>query len=533
MRYPLVALALLSGGCTGLIGDNSGSSANADALGFAPAPAAIRRLTSAEYVNTVRDVFGVEAQANALGGDVMKNGLQALGASSATLSSVTVEAAETSAFAIAEAALDGSALDSFCTPTDATDVECWNALAADLGRKAFRRPLTTDEVARYSTLGSTSATTLGSVSEGEVMLIAGLLQSPNFLFRAEVTEVDPNDTSRRRYDAHSLASRLSYFLTNSPPDAQLSALADAGTILEDATLESEARRLAQGAGYRAAIADFFRDWLHLEGLDGLQKDRTTFPGMTDSLGKTMLQDIKTSLAKIFDDGTADYRDIYTSPVAFADASLGVIYGVEVDGTFQQIDVPAEHGRVGLLGKPGFLALYGANTRSSPTLRGKFVRESILCEPVPPPPPDADTTVPEPDATSPTMRDRLTHHREGTCAACHRLMDPIGLTLESFDGIGAYRTQENGADIDLSGSIGDTEFTGLAGLAQFLHDDDAATICATRTMFRYASGHLETDGEEQSIFELVTKFQAAGYTLPGLMSAIATSPAFRYAAQETL
>jgi hypothetical protein len=179
-----------------------------------------------------------------------------------------------------------------------------------------------------------------------------------------------------------------------------------------------------------------------------------------------------------------------------------------------------------LGHASLLSLLSHASASSPTLRGKFVREILLCQSIPAPPPNVNTTLPDTQGAV-TMREKLALHASGACAGCHSLMDPIGLALENFDGIGAYRETDNGAAIDASGELDGVPFADAAGLAQALSQHARFPECVARTMYRYSMGHLEEDGEEPAIASLLTSFSGSGYKLRDLMLATAQLPGFRY------
>ncbi len=532
-----VAAVTLVGCGVGVIGDYADDAVTRESADgprpFVAAPAQLRRLTVTEYQNSLRYLFGNDIVVPTdLEGDTIINGLEAIGAGSTTLSANAVEKLELAALDVGAQATAASrrARLGICTPQNAGDTACWTSLTTTLGRKIFRRPLSSDEVARFAAIGPSATNALASdVWQGVAFIISALLESPSFLFRVELPEADPDDPSRGRYDSYAMATRLSYFLTHAPPDEELSALADEDALTDLATVKAQAGRLLASSGRESALDDFFRDWLRLERLDDLTKNRDIFPATSAELGPAMREDILRSIAAVIGDGDGDYRDLFTSDVAFASAALGQVYGVSVTGDTRQIDVPAGQGRLGLLGKPGFLALYATSERSSPTLRGKFIREAVLCEAVAAPPPDVETVVPEPDADAPTMRDRLASHRtNATCAACHSLMDPIGLALESFDGVGAYRTTDNGATLDLSGNIEEKTFDGLASLAEVIAGDDRTTTCGARTMYRYAVGRVESRNEEATIVAIDAQFAAGNYAVKALMEAIASSDGFRYA-----
>jgi Protein of unknown function (DUF1588)/Protein of unknown function (DUF1585) len=192
------------------------------------------------------------------------------------------------------------------------------------------------------------------------------------------------------------------------------------------------------------------------------------------------------------------------------------------------DFPADDARAGLLTEISFLALHSHPGRSSATLRGKAIRELLLCQQVPMPPANVNFSIVQ-DTGNPkykTARDRLTAHRtDAVCAGCHKIMDPIGLALENFDGAGQYRTAENGAPIDASGELDGTQFKDAAGLGQAMHDDPAAVSCLVGDVYRYAAGRDVQQSEMAFTVWLKDRFAADGYQLPVLLRRIALSDAF--------
>ena len=183
-------------------------------------------------------------------------------------------------------------------------------------------------------------------------------------------------------------------------------------------------------------------------------------------------------------------------------------------------------------KPALLALNAHATETSPTKRGKFIRERFLCQSIPAPPANVVPVLAEPDPNAPTMRDRLkVHATDASCSGCHNLMDPLGLALEHFDPIGRYRETDHNAKLDVTGELDGEKFDGAVELAQLLKDDPRTAECLVRQVFRYALGHVETTGEEPQITLLMQAFENNGHGLNALFHALATSDAFRYAGKE--
>lgn len=502
---------------------------------FAPANATLRRLTVAQYQNSVRDLLGPVQLTVELEADEAINGFVEIGAASSTLSPSAVEKLEAAAFEAAEQALtkDKRATLVGCDPTTVTDSKCTQAFVRKLGRRAFRRPLSDEEVTRYATLADNAAQTLGDFWQGVPYAIAGLLQSPSFLFRVELGEADPGDPTRLRYSGYEMASRLSYLFWNTTPDDELLDAAERGDLTDAGGLSAQIARLAADPRARDALANFHLERLGLEDLTTLSKDAELFPQMGPALATSMRDDILRTIEYVTLDRGGDFRDLLTTRVSFVDAPLAELYGVKApsSGT-QRVELPADGVRIGILGKAGLLAL-GAHVReTSPTRRGKLVRERVLCQSIPAPPPNVVAVLPEPDPSAATMRERLERHRsDAVCAGCHSRMDPIGLTFENFDALGAYRADDDGHALDVSGDLDGTMFDGPEALAQLLHDDPEVATCMVRQLYRYATAHVEGSGEEIVIRDLAAGLPATGYRVDTLLQAIVASDGFRYAAQE--
>jgi hypothetical protein len=209
------------------------------------------------------------------------------------------------------------------------------------------------------------------------------------------------------------------------------------------------------------------------------------------------------------------------------AELAKLYGLSgVTGSeLVEVELPASSGRRGLLGNASLMSMYSHSSISSPTLRGKFIRQILMCQAIPAPPPDVDITLPD-EAEAKTARERLqVHSTDPTCAGCHKLMDPLGLGLENYDAIGKYRTQENGVTLDTSGSVDGTAFKTPGELGDLLAQNSGVPNCLARVIFRYAWGRLEGQADEALITDLTTSFQGSSYQLRQLLTAAVTSSGF--------
>jgi hypothetical protein len=486
-------------------------------------------LTTVQYQNSLRELFGdaITIPSN-LEPDAALSGLKAIGAATLALSARATELFESAARDVANQIFSDATKRQTLLGCDPSQQSCLETFVADFGRRAWRRPLAADEVTKYVSLAQSGQTASGDPWQGPSLVVSALLQSPNFLYRVEIGTVDAAQPTRRWLDSYEVASRLSYLLWGSTPDTTLLDVAQGGTLTDPAAIATQAQRLLGDARAQTAIETFFSEYLGLAGLQAAQKLPEAFPAFTPSLRTAMEQETLLTLRTLAFDENADFRSLLTSHTTFVNAELAELYGMPgANGeTMSRTTLAADSPRVGLLGHASLLTLHSHASTSSPTLRGKFVREILLCQSIPAPPPNVDTTLPD-TAGAVTMREKLAIHAEGSCAACHTLMDPIGLALENFDGIGTYRETDNGAAIDASGTLDGVAFNDAAGLAQALSQHARFPECVARTLYRYSMGHVEELGEEPAITSLVTSFSGSGYKLKDLMLATAQLPGFRY------
>jgi hypothetical protein len=306
--------------------------------------------------------------------------------------------------------------------------------------------------------------------------------------------------------------------------------AEAGELDRRSSLKTQVDRMLASPRLENGARAFFVDFLNFDQFDSLAKDAAIYPVFSAKIAHDAQEQTLRTLVDLVITEKADYRDIFTSRKTYLTRNLGVVYQVPVasEKDWEAHEFAANDPHVGILTQLSFTELHAHPGRSSSTLRGKAVREILLCEPVPSPPANVNFTVVQ-DTTNPqfkTARDRLTAHRtQATCAGCHKIMDPIGLGLENFDGAGQYRQTENGAPIDASGEIDGIKFTDAGSLGQALHDNPATTACLADSLFRYAAGRDFDAGEKDWRKWLAQQFAEAGYKMPDLMRTIATSDAF--------
>ncbi len=497
-----------------------------------PAPARLRLLTSEQYLNTLTYIFGTDLKVDPHFPPLRRtDGLIEDGASIAGVTDAQLEQYQRVAATVA-AKVVSSERRSFlmpCTPSSDTKADrgCAAKFLSTNGRYLYRRPLTRDEVNALVTTASAAADRLKDFYAGLSIATEGMLLDPEVLFVTESGQSDPHHPGHEHLDAYSLASRLSLFLWNAAPDDQLLKAAQSGEILTDKGRARVVDMMLASPRLVTGMRAFFDDMLGMDDFATLAKDPAIYPGFT---GVTAADAREQTLRTIIDQlitKDRDYRDLFTTRETFISPTLAVIYGLPSPPDWAPYEFPAGSSRVGLLTQIGFLAGHAHPGRSSPTLRGKALREILLCEHVPRPPPNVDfSKVENPDPSLKTMRQRLTVHRSNpVCAGCHRITDPIGLALENFDGAGEYRATENGAPIDASGTLDGRDFNSPEGLGEALHDNPALSSCLVQRAFAYGTGHALRPQDKPLLDYFNARFQAEGYRLPQLLRTITLSNAF--------
>jgi hypothetical protein len=269
--------------------------------------------------------------------------------------------------------------------------------------------------------------------------------------------------------------------------------------------------------------------MHLDAVENLARDPRRFPHMSRTLPAAMQEETLRVLEDDLFDSRGDYRALFGARPTFVNRELAGLYNLSDPGDerFRRVRTPVSEQRFGLLGHASFLAANAGEVETSPTARGKFVREVLLCEDVPAPPPDADTSLPEPPAGAVlTLRERLEDHRADIgCGRCHRLIDPLGLAFERFDAIGRYRDEEAGAPIDTSAELDGRELPDLPAFAAALAADARVPACFVRQMFRFATGRLEQPADEPGLRALARRFAHAGHRTHEAVLALVESDLF--------
>jgi hypothetical protein len=490
----------------------------------------LRRLTHSQYNHTVRDLLGDQTKpAIQFPPEDFVNGFrnQSQGQS---LSPLLIEAYSAAAEKLARNAFRGGDTHGLipCKPSAA----CRTRFVREFGLKAFRRPLDTEDQKRYEALMSRETDFL----KGAQLVIEAMLQSSSFLFWLDGTS-DP------KWKPYVTATRLSYSIWDSMPDAGLFAAAARGELATPQGVEKTTRRMLDDPRAHEALNEFTGQWLRFDRILTASKDRRKFPQFKRETAVAMTEE---ALAFVSDLVWNDrsFMDLFTANYGFVDVELAPIYKVAApDKEFGRVAFPAGSDRAGILGQAMFLALTAKPEDSSPTARGLFVREQFLCQHVPDPPAGVNTNLPPVTEAKPqTNRDRMSEHATNpSCATCHKLIDPIGFGLEKFDAVGAKRdkftldfTVNRGEgrrgprktmdlDIDATGFIAgipDSQFSSPAELGAVMAKSAQCQECMVKQYFRYTLGRMETPADGPAIRKLLEDFRGSQFRFKELIVSLA-------------
>jgi len=520
--------AIGAGGVTG-----TGGTAAPDPNAAGPLP--LRRLTSREYLNTVRDLLGdttlTAGDVPIESDDLSNNGFPFRQPTTiATLDATNFETAAETLAADASAKLSTLLP---CTPANASaEAGCASQFITTFGLKAFRRPLGSAEVDDLTALYNTGRTTLGLDFNGAIgLLIEAMLQAPAFVYH---WEQDPGaavkDGSVVQLGNYQIANRLSYFLWGSMPDGPLFTAAAGGQLSTAAGIEAQAERMLADPKAQDAVADFVDDLFDVNVLSSRPKDTTLYPMWNQDLASAMETEFRSfAVANILGPGTLS--DLLTGAKSAVNQPLAAVYGLSgVTGTAPKAVTLNASQRGGLLTLAGFLAVTGAADGSSPVRRGHAIYTRFLCGVVPDPP--ANVPPVKSPAAGLTTRQRFEQHDKNACTgACHAAMDPIGFAYEHYDGIGQYRTSDQNLPVDSSGSItldGQKQAVPDAiALGKLLAASPQVQGCLATQMMRYALGRWNIAADAASVQAAQSAFKTGGLDVRKLMTGVATSRTFRY------
>jgi hypothetical protein len=556
----LVALGLGAGGCVGKItagsadpdptppADGRGGAAAArggpqgpDGAGGAPMPADPRacrsgprriwKLTPSQYTRSVQAVLpgalraGDAIAASLVAGEGFSNDSGALALTAPHVTQVLA-----SAWRLAgEATADPRTLDPCLA--DGPDAACLREVVTRYVGKAFRRDLSLAEVDALTAFVQRQIAA-SDLRAGLQQLFIYVFSSPSFLFRTELGPEPADGTAPVPLTPFEKASALSYFLTDGPPDAELLAAARSGGLATKAAIEAQARRLLGRPETAAGLRAFLGEHLRLDDIAAVKKDASVFPGWNEALAAELAREAQGLVRQVVWGEGARLSTLLAADFTMANASLAAFYGLPAGGLdrteLRKVRWKAGE-RAGIFTQAGLMALAASDNDTAPIRRALFVRERLLCQPVPDPPPDINAVPPQPDGKR-TQRERLaTHSADPTCAACHAQMDPIGLAFEIYDGIGRHRTTDVGQPIESAGRLsmveGEPAFASGVELMQRLAGLPEAGRCVVAKAFRYAHGRADEPSDACALDRLSQAFDAAGGDMVALAVAITADESF--------
>jgi hypothetical protein len=396
---------------------------------------------------------------------------------------------------------------------------------------AYRRPLAASDVQGVLKFYDEGAKESGF--EGGVRFaLEALLSSPHFIFRVEEKPATAKSGDRFVLSDLDVASRLSFFLWGTPPDASLIAAARRGALSTTAGVQAQARRMLADPRSEALATRFAAQWLRLQDLDKVHPDALQFPDYHQQLADDMRRETETFFAQIVRENKS-VLDLYTANYTYLNESLARHYGIAgVTGPeFRRVQY-ADDKRAGILGHASVLTLTSVANRTSPVLRGKWVMEVLLGSPPPPPPPgvpDLEETKDAKEGRMLTTRERMEMHRaNATCKSCHMFMDPIGLALDNFDVTGRWRIRENGMPLDTRGDFYDgTPVSTPSQLQRALMKRPTPLVRTfTLNLMAYATGRRMEYYDMPAIRRISSDAAAKGYRFADFVSGVVASEAFR-------
>ena len=419
------------------------------------------------------------------------------------------------------------------------DDACRDSFLTNFGRRAYRRPLSAQELSRFQALFDQGADLVASgddFRDGVQIVIEAILQSAKFLYRPE-QGTDVEDEQGVLLSDYEIAARLSFMFWGRGPDDELLDAAAAGTLSTPSGLSEQVVRLAEDPRFVARVLDFHDRWMQLEGLPLVEKDASSFPAFGPALTQLMVDEMHAFVQEITLNRRAGIAELLTSPLSAVNDSLAALYdlGGTFDESFSAVEFPADSGRAGLLTRAAFLTGHSStSTRTSPVLRGVFILDRILCRTVSPPPPGAQMQ--EPD-TPPAGELRTTRQyfewktSMPECDHCHQTINPVGFAFEEFDGIGAYRSTENGAPVDTVGSLalGDQvlTFESAADFSTQIAHLSRTRACYAVNWLNYAYGREEGTGDLRTLGRISAALNQPSYGARELLQTITQGAAFTH------
>jgi hypothetical protein len=410
----------------------------------------------------------------------------------------------------------------------AKEKECATTIISKLARRAYRRPVTDSDLSgllRFYDEGRQS----GGFDAGIEMALRAMLASPKFLFRAERDPAGSAPGSVHPVSDLELASRLSFFIWSSIPDDELLSVAEANRLRDPQMLARQVRRMLADPKSEAMATNFPGQWLQIRNLRSATPDKNDFPDFDDTLRQAFERELYLFAGSVIREDRS-VLELLTADYTFVNERLAQHYGIPyIYGSHFRRVTGIDETRRGLLGKGGILLVTSHADRTSPVVRGKWILENLVGSPPPPPPPNVPPLADTAGSKPLTMRARMEEHRANpVCASCHKVMDPMGLAMENFDAVGAWRSDDNGQPVDASGQLTDgTKIDGVAGLrAALLKRPDVLAATVTERLLTYALGRGLGPEDMPAVRAIVRQAKGNDYRFGSLIEGVVNSAPFR-------
>jgi hypothetical protein len=505
-------------------GAGTGGSTGGGPIIAEPNRVTIKRLNQDEYDNTVHDLVGTATQpARIFLSDTQMHAFDNNG-DLLSLTPTRVDQYFKAAEALADEAMKPPLRAKILACDPATGDACLRTFVTTFGERAFRRPITDAEVTGYLTLAAKARTAGSMPDEVAHTVLQAMLLSPHFLFKVEL-DPDPTSLVPHPLSAFELATRLSYLVYGSMPDDPLYASAKSGRLADVAELKTQLSRMLDDVKGRLAH-NFALQWLDVRNIDQAAPDAKLFPTFNAALANSMKAEVELFFNE-FIKSNRPLEELLTAKFSFLDDKLAKHYGVTGAGaTVAKVDVTTDQ-RSGILTMGGLMMATSRGSRTSPVDRGRWVLASMLCDE--PPPPPNDLILPsEEEILAKSARDLLAQHRtKATCAGCHNFLDPIGLAMENYDAIGAWRTVDRGVTIDANSTLGDgTQVNGSRALAEYIAKDKRFRACVVGALLSYATGRTTVETDQPYIDQISQGTGSTGVGVRDMLTSIVTSDPFR-------
>lgn len=468
----------------------------------------LARLTHSQYSNTVRDLFGIDEDVTDGFPPDALNGFEFTSSVNFVVDSRLTPEYQQAAEDLALRTISDDAVYAKVVGCEDESQTCRDTFIADFGLRAFRRPLTDSEATRIATLFDAGADLVGGESafeDGVQVVIEALLQSPYFLYRTELSNADPGETVP--LNNYEVASRLSYFLYDSMPDAELFAAAKAGELATPEQIQAQVERLLEDSRTTTQLVSFHEQAWQFDRYAKIAPDDELFPDLPDDLATRLSAASRRFVQEVIStDGGV--KELLTAPFAYADAPIAQLYGIDVDGDeLERVDFDPET-RLGLLSQAGFLASHAHTQKTDPIHRGLFVVRDLLCRSIGDPPAAASTAT-LPEGSNPrTTREEVTLLTSPTgCIECHQVINPPGFAFEAFDAVGQWREHEGEEEVDTRATVtldgADHDVTGAVELIELLGSSTEVHACYASKWFTFAHGRKATSAEAGTLASLAT------------------------------